>query len=132
MTMITILKANILRTVACFESLTPTTLTEMRNDIQQWYDGLPGYMSLDSLTRNPSISPDQRRVTFYMHLFHMSAIMLKARAVLADEAAAEDYFETPEVRLAVAEGVEASRSSGRLLRLLYDEKAVVKNCWLTM
>jgi hypothetical protein len=132
MAKITILKANILRTATSFTSLSTTTLIQMKNDLEQWLAELPKYMQLEALVKHPEITPDQRRVTFYMHLFHMSAIMLKARAVLADQEAQGHTYEDLEVRTAIADGVDTAQNSARLLGLIYDEGSVVKNCWLTM
>jgi hypothetical protein len=131
MARITVLKANILRTVACFNTLTPMTLTRMSNDLERWYSNLPGYMRLQSLVKHPEITPEQRRVTLYIHLFYFSAILLKARAVLANKDL-PTYLEKPEVHAAIVDGVGAARTSGRILTLIYKEKGIIKNCWLTM
>jgi hypothetical protein len=132
MAKITILKANILRTTACFRTLSSTTLKGMREDLEQWRSSLPDYMRLEALVESPKMSPNQRRVTFYMHLFYLSAIMLKSRALLASQEAELLLPTTPEGHTAMLEGIQAARCSARILRLIYDEKAVVKNCWLTM
>jgi hypothetical protein len=132
MAKITVLKADILRTAATFKVLSASTLVRMKEDLQRWLDGLPKYMRLETLVQNPEISPDQRRVTFYMHLFYLSAIMLKARAVLADHQLHGQTFEDEELRLAVADGLDAARNASRLLGIIYDEKSIVKTCWLTM
>lgn len=132
MAQITVLKANIVRTVACFRALSETVLRQMHNDLELWRSTLPVYMRLEALVRSPEISPDQRRVTFYMHLFYMSALVLKARAMLATQEETAFFPRDSEASSAIIQGVDAARSSARLLGLIYDEKAVVKNCWLTM
>ena len=135
MAKITVLKANVLRTIACFRTLSPAILQQMCDDLERWRLQLPGYMELGKLVSSPTISQDQRRVTFYMYLFYMSAIMLKARAVLARETSLTINRATPataEERRAILDGISASRNSARLLGLIYDEGGVVKNCWLTM
>jgi hypothetical protein len=64
-----------------------------------------------------------------MHLFYMSALMLKARTVLAKQ---EAQYDGVEVCSAIASGIDAARYSARILGLLRAEHIVVKNCWLTM
>ncbi|KAG5791134.1 hypothetical protein H9Q69_009813 [Fusarium xylarioides] len=132
MAQITVLKANVVRTVASFRVLSPTILRQMHDDLELWRSSLPAYMHLESLVHTPEISPDQRRVTFYMHLFYMSALILKTRAVLATQRDIAACTWDPEAKAAIFDGIHAARSSARLLGLILEEKAVVKNCWLTM
>jgi hypothetical protein len=132
MAQITVLKANILRTVASFRVLSPAILRQMHEDLELWRCSLPVYMRLETLVHTPEISPDQRRVTFYIHLFYMSALILKTRALLATEKDISSCNWGPEAITAIFEGIHAVRNSARLLQLIYEEKAVVKNCWLTM
>ncbi|EGU82785.1 hypothetical protein FOXB_06706 [Fusarium oxysporum f. sp. conglutinans Fo5176] len=129
---ITVLKANILRTVACFRVLSSAVLRQMRDDLEAWRSSLPVYMRLEALVQSPEISPDQRRVTFYMHLFYMSALILKTRALLATQWEISSCSRDSEAASVILEGIHAARSSARLLGLIYDEKTVVKNCWLTI
>ncbi|KAF5551380.1 nitrate assimilation regulatory nirA [Fusarium mexicanum] len=132
MAQITVLKANIVRTVASFRVLSSTILRQMHDDLDQWRSSLPAYMHLETLIYTPEISPDQRRVTFYMHLFYMSALILKTRAVLATQKDITACTWGLEAKAAILQGIQAARSSARLLGLIFEEKAVVKNCWLTM
>ncbi|KAF5612757.1 nitrate assimilation regulatory nirA [Fusarium sp. NRRL 25303] len=132
MAQITVLKANIVRTVASFRILSPTILRQMHQDLESWQSSLPGYMRLEALVHAPEVSPDQRRVTFYMHLFYMSAFMLKTRAVLATQKDTAACSRDLEAKAAIFEGIQATRNSVSLLGLILEEKAVVKNCWLTM
>lgn len=132
MAQITVLKANVVRTVASFRVLSPTILRQMHRDLELWRSSLPAYMRLETLVHTPEISPDQRRVTFYMHLFYMSALILKTRAVLATQRDIAACTWDPEAKAAIFEGIHAARNSARLLGLILEEKAVVKNCWLTM
>jgi hypothetical protein len=132
MAQITVLKANILRTVACFRVLSSTVLRQIRDDLEAWRSSLPIYMRLEALVQSSEILPDQRRVTFYMHLFYMSALILKTRALLVTQGEISPCSRDSEAASAILEGIHAARSSARLLGLIYDEKAVVKNCWLTM
>ncbi|EMT74394.1 hypothetical protein FOC4_g10002506 [Fusarium odoratissimum] len=132
MAQITVLKANIVRTVASFRVLSPTILRQMHDDLELWRSSLPAYMHLETLVYTPEISPDQRRVTFYMHLFYMSALILKTRAVLATQRDIAACTWDPEAKAAICEGIHAARNSARLLGLILEEKAVVKNCWLTI
>jgi len=132
MAQITVIKANILRTAACFKVLSSAVLRQMHTDLDLWRSSLPVYMRLEALVQSPTISPDQRRVTFYMHLFYMSALILKARALLATQGEIVSCSRDSEAASAILQGVHAARSSARLLGLILDEKAVVKNCWLTM
>ncbi|KAF5624634.1 nitrate assimilation regulatory nirA [Fusarium tjaetaba] len=133
MAQITVLKANVVRTVASFRVLSPMILRQMHDDLELWRSSLPAYMHLESLVHTPAISPDQRRVTFYMHLFYMSALILKTRAVLATQRGdIATCTWDPEAKAAIFDGIHGARSSARLLGLILEEKAVVKNCWLTM
>ncbi|ENH62880.1 hypothetical protein FOC1_g10006346 [Fusarium oxysporum f. sp. cubense race 1] len=132
MAQITVLKANVVRTVASFRVLSPTILRQMHGDLELWRSSLPAYMRLKTLIHTPEISPDQRRVTFYMHLFYMSALILKTRAVLATQRDIAACTWDPEAKAAIFEGIHAARNSARLLGLIHEEKAVVKNCWLTI
>ncbi|KAG5655526.1 hypothetical protein KAF25_003863 [Fusarium avenaceum] len=132
MAQITVIKANILQTVASFRILSPAIVKQMQKDLELWRSGLPIYMRLDTFFQSPEIDPDQRRVTFYMHLFYMSAIMLKARALLATQGELVSCSTNLQSTFAIVEGVQAARASARLLELILDEQAVVKNCWLTI
>ncbi|KAF5248239.1 hypothetical protein FANTH_6032 [Fusarium anthophilum] len=132
MAQITVLKANIVRTVASFRVLSSTILRQMHDDLDQWRSSLPAYMHLETLIHTPAISPDQRRVTFYMHLFYMSALILKIRAVLATQKDIAACTWGLEAKAAILQGIQAARNSARLLGLILEEKAVVKKCWLTM
>ncbi|RKK92009.1 hypothetical protein BFJ71_g10484 [Fusarium oxysporum] len=132
MAQITVLKANVVQTVASFRVLSPTILRQMHRDLELWRLSLPAYMRLETLVHTPEISPDQRRVTFYMHLFYMSALILKTRAVLATQRDIGACTWDPEAKAAIFEGIHAARNSAQLLGLILEEKAVVKNCWLTM
>lgn len=133
MARITVIKANILRTVACFRVLSPATLRRMQEDLDSWRSNLPPYMRLEALVKPAEVTPDQRRVIFYMHLFYMSALILKARALLSNQRVAASLSTYhPEVNAAIVDGLHAARNSARLLRTIYIENAVVKNCWLTM
>ncbi|KIL87210.1 hypothetical protein FAVG1_09766 [Fusarium avenaceum] len=132
MAQITVIKANILQTVASFRILSPAIVKQMQKDLELWRSGLPIYMRLDTFFQSPEIDPDQRRVTFYMHLFYMSAIMLKARALLATQGELVSSSTNLQSTFAIVEGVQAARASARLLGLILDEQAVVKNCWLTI
>ncbi|KAF5975136.1 nitrate assimilation regulatory nirA [Fusarium coicis] len=132
MAQITVLKANVLRTVASFRVLSPAILRQMHEDLELWRTNLPAYMRLETLVHTPEISPDQRRVTFYMHLFYMSALILKTRALLATQKDIAACTWDPEATAAIFEGIHAARNSARLLGLIHEEKAVVKNCWLTI
>jgi hypothetical protein len=67
-----------------------------------------------------------------MHLFYMSALILKTRALLAAQKDIASCDWDPEATAAIFEGIRAARDSARLLGLIHEEKAVVKNCWLTM
>lgn len=131
MAQITVIKANVLQTVASFRILSPALLKQMQKDLELWRSGLPSYMRLDTLVQSPEMEPDQRRVTFYMHLFYMSALILKARALLATQGELVSSRNSQST-VAIVEGVQAARDSARLLGLILDEKAVVKNCWLTI
>jgi hypothetical protein len=132
MAQITIIKANVLQTVASFRILSPAILMQMQKDLELWRSGLPTYLSLETLVQSSEIEPDQRRVTFYMHLFYMSALILKARALLATQGELVSSLGDSQAAITIVEGVRAARDSARLLGLIHDEKAVVKNCWLTM
>lgn len=132
MASITILKANILRTATSFRDLSAPVLSQMKRDLELWHTNLPIYMHLTALVHDPSVSGDQRRVTFYMHLFYLSAIMLKARAVLTKGVDGENVRGDTVKQTAILDGVHAARSSARLLSLILGEGAVVKNCWLIM
>lgn len=132
MAQITLIKANVLQTVASFRILSPAILKQMQNDLELWRSGLPAYMRLETLVQSPEIEPDERRVAFYMHLFYLSALILKARALLATQGELVSSFRDSQATSAIVEGVQAARDSARLLGLIYNEKAVVKNCWLTM
>ncbi|KAM0201926.1 hypothetical protein ACHAQI_011127 [Fusarium lateritium] len=132
MAQITVIKANVLQTVASFRVLTPAILKQMQKDLELWQSGLPAYMRLETLIQSPEIDPDQRRVTFYIHLFYMSALILKARALLATRGEPVSCLKDPQSTFAIVQGVQAARDSARLLGLILDENAVVKNCWLTI
>ncbi|KAF4340736.1 nitrate assimilation regulatory nirA [Fusarium beomiforme] len=132
MAQITFLKANVLRTVASFRVLSPAILRQIHEDLGLWQSSLPPYLRLEALVHMPEISPDQRRVAFYMHLFYMSALILKTRALLAAQKDPSSCNWDPAVTAAILGGINAARDSARLLKLIYDENAVVKNCWLIM
>nr|CEG03838.1 unnamed protein product [Fusarium acuminatum CS5907] len=58
MAQITVLKANILRAVACFRVLSSAVLRQMRDDLEAWRSSLPAHMRLEALVQSPEISPD--------------------------------------------------------------------------
>ncbi|KAH7250963.1 hypothetical protein BKA59DRAFT_471466 [Fusarium tricinctum] len=132
MAQITLIKANVLQTVTSFRVLSPAILKQMQKDLELWLSDLPAYMRLETLVQSSEIEPDQRRVTFYMHLFYMSALILKARALLATQGEPLSSLGASQAAFAIVEGVRAARDSARLLGLIHDERAVVKNCWLTI
>ncbi|KAM0350990.1 hypothetical protein ACHAPU_002768 [Fusarium lateritium] len=132
MAQITVLKANVLQTVASFRVLSPVTLRQMHSDLELWLSSLPFCLRLETLMKSSVVTPEQRRVAFYMHLFYMSGLLLKTRALLAIHGQTISSLEDSQSTFTITEGIRAARSSARLLGLIFDEQAVVKNCWLTI
>ncbi|KAI9709462.1 MAG: hypothetical protein M1820_003222 [Bogoriella megaspora] len=130
MARVTLTKAKMLRMLISQRTSKPQTLRELDDDLTQWHSNLPDFMRLQNLTDQSQVTEDHRRILFYMHLFYLSAILLKARGVLANEVISSAPYDSFEGRRAIENGLNAAGSLARLLNLLLDQRSIFKKCWL--
>ncbi|KAF2395715.1 hypothetical protein EJ06DRAFT_260707 [Trichodelitschia bisporula] len=125
-----ILKSNLLRMLDSFRQLTPTLIMTVREDLNAWHTRMPEWMQLRALVADTVIPPEVRRVIFFVHLFYLSAVTLLSRLVHAVEKNKTQSYSSQATRMAVEEGLMASRTSARILSLLLVEQTVFNKCWL--
>ncbi|KAL8825677.1 MAG: hypothetical protein Q9191_004266 [Dirinaria sp. TL-2023a] len=138
MTFVTILKAGMLRALS-FRALSLPLLRSFRAQLLSWHADLPPFMRLENVNADNVFTEDQRRVLFFMHIFYLSAILLKARIVRSTQLETV-HSPSPEMRKAVSnseeackaikDGLDASRSIARLMGILMSRDGVFKKCWL--
>jgi hypothetical protein len=129
MTKITVIKANLLRTVDSFADVTPATIRAVHHDLGQWQQQLPTWMRLVSLGL-PNSPMDIKRVIYLVHLFYLSANILVARLAHQQKVVLTHPEENVELWDAVCDGVTAARTAARILHLQLIEGAIFKRCWL--
>lgn len=130
---VTIIKSRFMQTANNLRTPSPLLLRSVREDLASWHDQLPRWMQLNHLAEQSSdVSGDKRRVVYFVHLFYLSAIVLKSRIVHGVQNINCPAYDSTEMRVAVIDGVEASRSSARILKLLLMAETVFKKCWLCM
>ncbi|KAI1370412.1 hypothetical protein F4677DRAFT_465486 [Hypoxylon crocopeplum] len=137
MVKIAMLKAHILQMHLAFKDITLLAVQSIMQDLQNWYDRMPQEMNLDSLGRE-NLPPEAKRSICHVHLLYLGANMLLFRRIASQM-----------VRSSVGQGVLwrpcekvlteqrerallAARSSARIVKLLVDDNAVFKRCWLVI
>lgn len=127
---VTIVKANIL--CSLLSSMPPSDLVLRRweENLSRWHAELPAFLRLENLTQQLHLSDNQRRTIFYMHLFHLSAVLLKGRAVNAGQIKRSPSYHSEEVRQAVKDGLAAARLIAQFLDVLLIQDATFKKSWL--
>ena len=140
LTNITIVKANMLRTLGTLKIFPYSPLKGWREQLDRWHEDLPYFMQMHNLADTPQVNENQRRVMFYMHLFYLSAIVLKGRIVISScqtaggDTANLNYSgvmqDTQEAGRAIVDGLGAARNIARLLSILHSRDSVFKMCWL--
>lgn len=126
---VTIVKANIL--CSLFSSMPPanSVLRGWEENLSRWHAELPAFLRLENITQQLHLSDNQRRIIFYMHLFHLSAVLLKGRAANAGQIKHVLAYDSQEVRQAVKDGLAAARLIAQFLDILIQDVAF-KKCWL--
>lgn len=133
MARVTIIKSRFMQTADNLRKPSPLLLRSVREDLARWYSQLPEWMTLSHLAeRSSEVSGDHRRVIYFVHLFHLSAIILKSRIVHGAQETNHVAYDSMEMRIAIRDGIESSRSSARILKLLQEADTVFKKCWLCM
>ncbi len=140
MTKICILKVDILQISFTSDELAALTIESLMKDLQGWYDQLPAQMHLANL-RRVDLSAGVRRSIYHVHLLYLGAVMLLHRRMASYfirskglEKSRDFSWEPFEKMLfkPVEEGILAARHTSRILGLLLEEKAILKQCWLVM
>ncbi|OTA67983.1 hypothetical protein K449DRAFT_419666 [Hypoxylon sp. EC38] len=138
MTKISILKAHILRMHLTFKELTLPTIQSIVQELQQWYDGMPPVMHLNSLGQE-DISLESKRSIYHVHLLYLGANMLLFRRIASQLVRSSVVGLAKGVLWAPCEemltdqsgrALSAANSSARIVKLLLDDNGVFKRCWL--
>ncbi|KAI1612254.1 hypothetical protein EDD36DRAFT_420102 [Exophiala viscosa] len=108
MTSIGVLTTGVLKDVFLKKQLSVVATREHKLKLAEWLSKIPAPMQLDSLTRNESLTTNQRRSVF---LVHLDGDMDEALAYAED-------------------AVAAALHSALLLRSLMSGRAIFKRCWL--
>ena len=130
MAKITLIKANLLRTIDSFREISPWTLRTIRQDLTQWYQQLPTWMHLSNLTATQDISETLRRIVYFVHLFYLSAHMLATRAVHGSQLYSNQPCFSEEMQDALKDGLIAARTTARILHIQLREGTIFRRCWL--
>lgn len=126
----TTISSNLVKTASGFGVLSPPVLKDIDNDISHWDDDLPEEMKFEPLMRQTSPMPSWFLVGLYMHLLHLSIRVLKSRTVHANQHTSPASFAQQEMRVTVIEGIQAARSSAKIIEKLLDQKLVFRKSWI--
>lgn len=126
------LKANILRAVTTFKSLSPGVISSISKDLRGWHENLPPVMCLANIR---DVETSNQHKIYFVHVLYLGALMLLQRCIMSrwfvekmDPATQMDI--TEEASECIRDGYSAARQSARLLGLLKQEGGAVKRCWL--
>ncbi|KAL9610346.1 MAG: hypothetical protein Q9167_004944 [Letrouitia subvulpina] len=127
---VTMVKANIL--CSLFSSMPPSNsvLKGWEENLSRWHAELPAFLRLENITQQLHLSENQRRTIFYMHLFHLSAVLLKGRAANAGQVKRSLAYDSQEVRQAVKDGLAAARLIAQFLDILLIQDNSFQKSWL--
>jgi hypothetical protein len=134
---VTIIKACTLHRIPKTAPVPESIIVHFRAELSAFYAQLPDWMSLGNLLsdgENPLLV-QFRPVIFYVHLFHLSAMMLLSRRLVIAYVAldATGKVQLPEeARAAIQEGFQAARTNARLMDTMMAEGKIVQVCWLCM
>lgn len=131
MVKVTVIKANLLQMLDKFNSISEATIRTIHENLKQWHRCLPHWMQLGSLLSPEAPVTDQTRVTFLVHLFYLSAVILVARVCYRGKSRSRDLLYNVEERMVIKQSLIAARTAARILRLQLSEGAVFQRCWLT-
>jgi hypothetical protein len=140
MSKVTVIKAEIMRGLSDGHGADPDTVQRLREQLHGFYRELPNWMLLDHLLEEQGMQDvPLRRAIFYVHLFHLSALMLFSRRLIATmtmsrgprEEAGSGKVPDP-IRFGILDGVLAAKTAARVLDLMKDEDTVIRICWLCM
>ncbi|KZM21777.1 uncharacterized protein EKO05_0001768 [Ascochyta rabiei] len=123
------IEADLLRSVASFETITSPFFAYVRRDLLQWYEELPVWMRLDSLVVAESRPSSTIRTIYLVHLFYLSANILVARLAHKQLCSYSTPGRSAEMRIAVGDGLVAARTAARILQLQLDDLTIYQRCW---
>ncbi|KAI1622892.1 hypothetical protein EDD37DRAFT_446928 [Exophiala viscosa] len=136
MTSIGVLTTGVLKDVFLKKQLSVVATREHKLKLAEWLSKIPAPMQLDSLTRNESLTTNQRRSVFLVHVNYLGALLLLYRRHLfylstTHQDVSWQLDGDMDEALAYAEdAVAAALHSALLLRSLMSERAMFKRCWL--
>lgn len=129
-------KADFLRTIA-YEPLSIELVQELRRGLQDWHKALPEPVSMSHPAKIP-VTAQTRRLTYYLHLIHLGAIMVLYRRMLAkcvterETSASTSAGLFAELFSLSEEGVVAAEQSARIAYLVFTEMSDSRQCWMCM
>lgn len=136
MAKIAMLKAYILQMHLAFKDLTMLAVQSMLQDLQDWHDGIPPKMHLDTIGRE-GITLETKRTIYHVHLLYLGANMLLFRRIASPLVRSlafridRDILWRPCEKLLREQSERAllaATSSARIAKLLLDENGVFKRC----
>ncbi|QUC21010.1 uncharacterized protein UV8b_05251 [Ustilaginoidea virens] len=140
MARICILKADILRMHLVFQELSMKSIETIMQDLQRWYEELPDCVRLESSGRD-GLQTETKRSIMHLHLLYLGAMMLLYRRVVTQFLQSYLIGSSPGVLQMSCndvivqqanETVLAASTSARIVKLLMDDQAVFKHCWLVI
>jgi hypothetical protein len=128
---LTITKANILGAMLSGVEVSNCDIEKFRIQLKDLSDSLPEWMNSKSLLIKQSTTALRRAVMYY-HLFFLSAMQLLLRLPMAHLIHLQLSPEQQEPKLAVREGLLATKLAARLLSVMGDEGIIIRICWMCM
>lgn len=112
-------------------------LSEMRtitDDLKKWYQALPEDAKADQLSSSDAATTS---AIYYIHLQHLSAVLLVYRRALSVFSGLEarerlSDVEREQLTLVLNEGVLAAKQATRVLFLIVAEGRALRHCWTVM
>ncbi|KAJ9130010.1 hypothetical protein NKR23_g12376 [Pleurostoma richardsiae] len=106
------------------------SFTTLRRSLSVWYDALPPGVHISNLAASPLDSVTRFKL-YYLHLMHLSAILLLFRRFVRQYACfAGQSGLTAEGKRWARDGPQAARQAARLTFLLCEEGGVLRHCWV--
>lgn len=138
MAKISILAARVVRALYSDDSPDTTALDTVSKHLRTWYNGIPRPMRDEGLAVM-DLRSEHTVPIYFIRLIHLGAVMLLYRRVMSD---AVLDAEVPNVRptgeayqqtaMYANEGMDAARSSARMLDILLDAQLIFRRCWLVI
>ncbi|XPS74750.1 hypothetical protein M3J07_006844 [Ascochyta lentis] len=123
------IEADLLRTIASFNTITTPLFAYVRRDLMQWHKDLPVWMRLESLVKSNFHPVETKRTIYLVHLFYLSANILVARLAHKQLSDCSPHERNDEMRIAIGDGLVAARTAARILQLQLDDLTIYQRCW---